>query len=41
MGIGMIAIVAPEDVAAVQAAIPEETYIIGRLTIGEKKVILS
>jgi phosphoribosylformylglycinamidine cyclo-ligase len=41
MGIGIIAIVAPEDVAAVQAAIPEETYLIGRLIPGEKKVILS
>jgi phosphoribosylformylglycinamidine cyclo-ligase len=41
LGIGMIAIVAPEDVAAVQAAIPEETYCIGRLIPGEKKVVLS
>jgi phosphoribosylformylglycinamidine cyclo-ligase len=41
MGIGMIAIVAPEDVATVQAAIPEETYGIGRLIPGEKKVVLS
>jgi phosphoribosylformylglycinamidine cyclo-ligase len=41
MGIGMIAIVAPEDVSAVQAAIPEETYCIGRLMSGNKKVALS
>ncbi len=41
MGIGMIAIVAPEDASAVQAAIPEETYIVGRLIPGEKKVVLS
>jgi phosphoribosylformylglycinamidine cyclo-ligase len=41
MGIGMIAIVAPENVAVVQAAIPEGTYIIGRLIPGEKKVVLA
>lgn len=41
MGIGMIAIVAPEDVVAVQAAIPEETYNIGRLIPGQKKVVLA
>ncbi len=41
MGIGMIAIVAPEHVTAVQAAIPEETYLIGRLIPGEKKVVLA
>jgi phosphoribosylformylglycinamidine cyclo-ligase/phosphoribosylamine--glycine ligase/phosphoribosylformylglycinamidine cyclo-ligase len=41
MGIGMIAIVAPEDVAAVQAAIPEETYRIGRLIPGGKKIVLA
>jgi phosphoribosylformylglycinamidine cyclo-ligase len=40
MGIGMIVIVAPEDVSAVQAAIPEETYVIGQLIPGEKKVVL-
>jgi len=31
MGIGMVAVVAPERVAAFQAAIPEETWVIGRL----------
>ena len=31
-GIGMVVIVAPGDVAAVQAAIPEETFIIGEVT---------
>jgi phosphoribosylformylglycinamidine cyclo-ligase len=41
MGIGMIAIVAPEDVNAVQSAIPEATHVIGRLISGEKKVVLS
>jgi phosphoribosylformylglycinamidine cyclo-ligase len=40
MGIGMIAIVAPEDASAVQAAIPEESYIVGQLILGEKKVVL-
>jgi phosphoribosylformylglycinamidine cyclo-ligase len=41
MGIGMIAIVAPEDASALQAAIPEETYLIGRLIPGNKKVVLA
>ena len=41
MGIGMIAIVAPENVSTVQAAIPEETYVIGQLIPGEKKVAVS
>jgi len=41
MGIGMIAIVAPEDVNTMQAAIPEETYLIGQLVPGEKKAVLS
>ncbi|HZY42635.1 MAG TPA: AIR synthase-related protein, partial [Anaerolineae bacterium] len=40
MGIGMIAIVAPEDVTAVQATIPEETFIIGQLVAGNKRVVL-
>jgi len=41
MGIGMIAIVAPEDVSTMQAAIPEKTYIIGQLIRGNKKVVLA
>jgi phosphoribosylformylglycinamidine cyclo-ligase/phosphoribosylamine--glycine ligase/phosphoribosylformylglycinamidine cyclo-ligase len=41
MGLGLIAIVAPEDAASVQAAIPEETYLIGQLVPGNKKVSLS
>jgi phosphoribosylformylglycinamidine cyclo-ligase len=41
MGIGMIAIVAPDHVAAIQSAIPEETHIIGHLIPGEKKVVLT
>jgi phosphoribosylamine--glycine ligase/phosphoribosylaminoimidazole synthetase len=31
MGIGMVAVLAPERVAAFRAAIPEETWVIGRL----------
>jgi phosphoribosylformylglycinamidine cyclo-ligase len=41
MGIGLIAIVAPEDVSIVQAVVPEETYRIGQLIPGHKKVILT
>jgi len=41
MGIGMIAIVAPEDVSAVQAAIPEKTYRIGQLIPGHTTVVLA
>ncbi len=40
MGIGMIAIVTLGDVKTVQAALPEETYLIGQLIPGEKKVVL-
>jgi phosphoribosylaminoimidazole (AIR) synthetase len=32
MGIGMVVIVAPSDVSAVQSAIDEPTFIIGNLT---------
>ncbi len=41
MGLGMIAIVAPENVQDVQASIPEETFIIGRLIEGSQRVILA
>ena len=41
MGIGLIAIVAPEDVATLQASIPEETFVIGQLIDGNKRVILT
>jgi phosphoribosylformylglycinamidine cyclo-ligase/phosphoribosylamine--glycine ligase/phosphoribosylformylglycinamidine cyclo-ligase len=41
MGIGMIAVVAPENARAFQDSIPEETFIIGELVSGEKKVILA
>jgi phosphoribosylformylglycinamidine cyclo-ligase/phosphoribosylamine--glycine ligase/phosphoribosylformylglycinamidine cyclo-ligase len=40
MGIGMIAIVSPENVKAVQNSIDEETFVIGELSEGEKKVVL-
>lgn len=40
MGIGMIAIVAPENVTAVQASIPEETFLIGQLIQGQHQVTL-
>jgi phosphoribosylformylglycinamidine cyclo-ligase len=40
MGIGMIAIVASGDIRAVRDAIGEETFVIGELVEGEKKVKL-
>lgn len=40
MGIGMVAVVAQEDVEKVQKAIPEETYVIGELVKGEGKTRL-
>ncbi len=40
MGVGMIAIVAPENVRSIQDAIGEETFVIGELIEGEKKVDL-
>ena len=41
MGIGMVAVAAPGDVAALQAAIPEATYVIGELAAGETGVRLA
>ncbi len=46
MGIGMIVIVAPEHVSSLQAAIPEQTYLIGELVPveqvpGERAVTIS
>jgi len=41
MGIGMIVIVAPQDARAVQESIGEETWLIGELVPGEKKVTLA
>jgi phosphoribosylformylglycinamidine cyclo-ligase len=40
MGIGMIAIVAPDDVALFQSSIEEATFVIGELIAGDKKVLL-
>jgi phosphoribosylformylglycinamidine cyclo-ligase len=40
MGIGLVAVVAPADVAAVQAALGEETFVIGELTAGPHAVRL-
>jgi phosphoribosylaminoimidazole (AIR) synthetase len=41
MGIGIIAVIAPKDLPALQACIPEETFVIGELAPGEKKVVLA
>lgn len=40
MGVGMVLIVAPEHVGAVQAAIDERTWVIGELVAGERAVRL-
>ena len=40
MGIGMIAVVRPDDVELVRRQIPEETFVIGELAAGSKQVIL-
>ncbi|MBN2386202.1 MAG: phosphoribosylformylglycinamidine cyclo-ligase [Anaerolineales bacterium] len=40
MGIGMVVVVAQEEVQALQEAIGEETWVIGELVAGEKKVAL-
>jgi len=40
MGIGMVAVVAPENVAAFQSGVPEETFVIGELIAGERTVTL-
>jgi phosphoribosylaminoimidazole synthetase len=41
MGIGMVLIVAPQDVQAVQAGLPEDSFVIGALENGERKVTLA
>lgn len=41
MGVGMVIIVAPQDVAEVRAAIAEDSWIIGRLTSDHSKVVLN
>jgi phosphoribosylamine--glycine ligase/phosphoribosylaminoimidazole synthetase len=40
MGIGMVVVAAPADVAAIQAMIPEPSWIIGALIAGDKHVEL-
>lgn len=40
MGIGMVLIVDPAQAGAVQAEMPEETYVIGYLAAGERRVAL-
>lgn len=41
MGIGMVLVVAPENVATLQAAIPEEMFMIGELENSERRVVLA
>ncbi len=38
LGIGMVAVVAPQDLASVQQALPEETWVIGSLVPGGREV---
>ena len=40
MGIGMVAVIAPQDLPAVQAAIAEPFWVVGHLAAGPKKVVL-
>jgi phosphoribosylformylglycinamidine cyclo-ligase len=40
MGIGMLVVAAKEDAPKVRAAIPEETWVVGELVRGERKVTL-
>jgi phosphoribosylformylglycinamidine cyclo-ligase len=40
MGIGMLLVCGKKEAGRVQKAIPEETWIVGELTAGERKVIL-
>jgi phosphoribosylformylglycinamidine cyclo-ligase/phosphoribosylamine--glycine ligase/phosphoribosylformylglycinamidine cyclo-ligase len=40
MGLGLLAVLAPEQAAVLQAAIPEETWLIGELVAGRKVVSL-
>jgi len=40
MGIGLVVVVRPEDVPALQSALGEETWVIGELVSGEKKIWL-
>ena len=40
MGIGMLVVAAAESIPALQAAIPEETFVVGELVMGEREVRL-
>ncbi|MEM1334389.1 MAG: phosphoribosylformylglycinamidine cyclo-ligase, partial [Actinomycetota bacterium] len=40
MGIGMVVVVAPDDLDAVRSLVPEETWVIGRLVPGDRTVTL-
>ncbi len=40
MGIGMVAVVAPGDVAAFQSALTEDSWVIGRVEAGSSEVVL-
>jgi phosphoribosylamine--glycine ligase/phosphoribosylaminoimidazole synthetase len=40
LGIGMVALVSPQDLARFQTALPEQTWVIGELAPGRGKVIL-
>jgi phosphoribosylaminoimidazole (AIR) synthetase len=40
MGVGMVVIVAPEHVSAIQDSINEKTWIIGELTSDHNRVLL-
>jgi phosphoribosylamine--glycine ligase/phosphoribosylaminoimidazole synthetase len=41
LGIGMVAVIAPQDLAAVQQALPEETWVIGSLVPGAHQVVFA
>jgi phosphoribosylaminoimidazole (AIR) synthetase len=40
MGIGMVIVCAPDRAAEVQAAVDEETWLIGSVTAGDRRVTL-
>jgi phosphoribosylamine--glycine ligase/phosphoribosylaminoimidazole synthetase len=41
LGIGMVAVIAPGALRAVQQAIPEDTWVIGELIAGEREVVFA
>ncbi len=41
LGTGMVAVLDPADVPAFQQALSEESWVIGELTAGERKVVLA